>query len=64
MLERRARSIRKSIPKRSIQSNQNGAGKMSMCSFVGKKEYAHGEPHYSGIQLLALEVLLNEIWGE
>jgi hypothetical protein len=37
---------------------------MSMYSFVGKEEYEQGEPHYSGIQLLALEVLLNEIWGE
>lgn len=35
---------------------------MSLYSFVEKEQYEKGEPHYSGIQLLALEVLLNEQW--
>jgi hypothetical protein len=35
---------------------------MSLYSFVGKEEVEKSEPKYSGIQVLALEVLLNEKW--
>ena len=36
---------------------------MSLYSFVGQGEFeVQEEPQYSGIQLLALEVLLNEKW--
>jgi hypothetical protein len=35
---------------------------MSLYSYVGKEEVEKSEPKYSGIQLLALEVLLNKRW--
>lgn len=38
---------------------------MSLYSFVGKPEYESTSsplPKYSGLQLLALEVLLDEYW--
>jgi hypothetical protein len=35
---------------------------MSLYSYVGKEEVGKSEPKYSGIQVLALEVLLNEKW--
>ena len=36
---------------------------MSLYSFVDKEKYeVQREPHYSGIELLALEVLLEEKW--
>lgn len=36
---------------------------MSLYSFVGKEEFeSKQENKYSGLQLLALEVLLNEKW--
>jgi len=38
------------------------SGSMSLYSFVGKEEVEKSEPKYSGIELLALEVLLNERW--